>query len=282
MPTYVRLNEAMMHGTRARPTGGLIAARLLVMLVAMAVAMAVPMTGRGSAWARQEGAATASPEPGCAPPTATPTAGERETTEDLASEEELAMIEAATRGDPQTVTRLLAAGARVDARDGRGQTALIAAAWRNDLAIACMLISAGADVNAKDETEQSAYLIATSEGYLELLRATLAAGADVRSLDSFRGTGLIRAAERGHVEIVAELLTTEIAVDHVNRLGLTALLEAIMFGDGGGRHTAVVQRLIAAGADPNLADGAGVTPLTHARERGFGLIIDILEAAGGR
>ena len=187
----------------------------------------------------------------------------------MATERDLASIEAARNGDGEAVERLLAEGASIQARDANGMTALIAAAWGNHLAISCALIAAGADVNAQDDSEQSAYLIATSEGYLELLEMTLNGGADVRALDSYRGTGLIRAAERGHVEVVERLLQTEIAVDHVNRLSLTALLEAVMFGDGGPRHTEVVRLLVAAGADVNLADGNGVTPLAHAQQRGY-------------
>lgn len=56
------------------------------------------------------------------------------------------------------------------------------------------------------------------------------------------GTALIPAAERGHVEIVRELLTrTDVDVNHVNRLGWTALLEAIILSDGGPRDTEVVR-----------------------------------------
>ena len=161
-------------------------------------------------------------------------------------------------------------------------TALIAAAWENDLDEARRLIDEGADVNAKDDSAQSAYLISTSEGYLDLLELSLEHGADVKSLDSFNGTGLIRAADRGHVEIVRRLLETDIAVDHVNNLNWTALLEAIILGDGGPRHAEVVRLLVDAGADVNLADGNGVTPLAHARERGHEEMVAILEAAGAR
>ncbi len=159
---------------------------------------------------------------------------------------------------------------------------LIAAAWENDLSEARRLIEEGADVNAKDDSVQSAYLISTSEGYVELLELTLEHGADVTSLDSFNGTGLIRAADRGHVEIVRELLKTEIDVDHVNNLGWTALLEAIILGDGGPSHTEVVRLLVDAGADVNLADGNGESPLTHARNREYAEMVDILRAAGAR
>jgi len=196
--------------------------------------------------------------------------------------EERRLISAARRGDPESVKNLLEQGASVDARDGSGRTALVAAAYENRVGVAKVLVRAGASVNAKDETEQSAYLISTSEvgDDPRLLRLTLRNGANVKSLDSYDGTGLIRAAERGHVRIVAELLETEIDVDHVNELGWTALLEAIILGDGGARHTEVVRRLVEAGADVNLADGEGVTPLEHARERGHEEIVEILENAG--
>lgn len=159
---------------------------------------------------------------------------------------------------------------------------LIEAAYANDVEEARRLIEAGADVNAKDETVQSAYLIATSEvgDDPRLLELTLANGADVRSLDSYDGTGLIRAADRGYTSIVARLLETDIDVDHVNRLGWTALLEAIILGGGDAAHTEVVRQLVAAGADVNLADGQGVTPLAHAEQRMYAEIVEILRAAG--
>jgi len=138
-------------------------------------------------------------------------------------ERDAKLIAAAKRGDVAAVKELLAQGASVHARDDKGVTALIAAAYRNDLAIADLLIRAGADVNVQDNTKQSAYLIPTADGTLELLKRTLQAGADVHSLDSYNGTGLIRAADRGHVDIIKELLKTNIKIDHVNRLGWTAL-----------------------------------------------------------
>jgi ankyrin repeat protein/DNA-binding beta-propeller fold protein YncE len=194
----------------------------------------------------------------------------------------MALIAAAGQGDLAAVKDLLNQGASVHASNGQGVTALIAAAYQNQLEVAKVLIEAGADVNVKDNTQQSAYLIPTAEGYLDLLKLTLQVGADVHSLDSYNGTGLIRAADRGHVEIIEELLKTDIAIDHVNRLGWTALLEAIILGDGRQRHTEVVRLLVQAGADVNLADSNGVTPLAHARQRGFEEIEAILESAGAR
>lgn len=197
------------------------------------------------------------------------------------------LISAARGGDLLEVRRLLGLGASVTVADGNGETALIAAARARHFEVAEVLIAAGADVNARDRADETAYLLATSEvgrdaRALAFLRLTLRNGADIRSLDSYRGTGLIRAADRGYVEIVQELLTTRIAIDHVNRLGWTALLEAIILGGGDAAHTEVVRILVAAGADVNLADGGGVSPLQHAISRGHGEIAAILRAAGAR
>ena len=200
--------------------------------------------------------------------------------------DDLRLIEYAGDGNLGQVRALLAKGADINAIDDSGRTALVAAAYEARLDVARVLVEAGADVNAQDDSRQSAYLIATSEigeadGFA-LLELTLGHGADVRALDSYDGTGLIRAADRGFVTIVARLLTTGIDVDHVNRLGWTALLEAIILGGGDANHTQVVRRLVAGGADVNHADGQGRTPLAHAREQGSTEMVEILTAAGAR
>jgi ankyrin repeat protein len=160
---------------------------------------------------------------------------------------------------------------------------LLAAAYDNDVARARRLVEDGADVNAEDESQQSAYLIATSEvdDDPRLLDLTLDAGADVDAKDGYDGTGLIRAAERGYSTIVARLLETEIDVDHVNRLGWTALLEAVILGEGGRPQVRTVRLLVEAGADMNVPDESGTTALAHARRRGFAAIERIL-LAGAR
>lgn len=47
------------------------------------------------------------------------------------------------------------------------------------------------------------------------------------------------------------------------------MLEAVILGDGGPRHVETVRRLLAAGADRQIADKDGVTVLEHARQRGY-------------
>jgi ankyrin repeat protein len=192
------------------------------------------------------------------------------------------LLLAATRGDAAGVEAALKAGAPVDVRDGRGRTALLVATYGNRVEVARALIQAGADVNAKDAIEDSPFLYAGAEGQTEILKLTLAAGADLSSTNRYGGTALIPAAHHGHVDNVRVLLGTRIDVDHVNRLGWTALLEAVILGDGGTAHTQIVQLLLEHGARSDLADRDGVTPLVHARRRGFNRIADLLAKAGAR
>ena len=193
-----------------------------------------------------------------------------------------ALVAAAEAGDVATLRRLLDAGTPVDAVGSRGRSALLAATHANRVEAARLLIARGADVNLKDELQDSAFLYAGAEGRLEILRLTLAAGADLKSTNRYGGTALIPAAHHGHVESVRELLKTKIDVDHVNRLGWTALLEAVILGDGGTAHTEIVRLLVAAGAQVNLADAQGVTPLAHAEQRGQAAVAGLLRRAGAR
>lgn len=193
------------------------------------------------------------------------------------------LIQAAERGDAALVQQLLREGADLNGRDARGRTPIMAATHANKPAIVKILIQAGADINLQNEIKDNPFLYAGAEGLLDVLKLLIDAGADTRITNRFGGTALIPAAERGHVEVVQELLTrTDVKIDHVNNLGWTALLEAVILGDGGPRRTEVVRLLIAAGANVNIADGRGVSPLAHARQRGYTQMIALLERAGAR
>lgn len=191
-----------------------------------------------------------------------------------------AVVAAAHAGDVEAVRALIARHAWLEARDASGATPLLIATHANDIAIATLLIEAGADVNAKDDIQDSAYLYAGARGLNEILLLTLDHGADLRSTNRFGGTALIPACERGHVETVRILIAAGVEVDHVNRLGWTGLLEAIILSDGGPAHQQIVRQLIDAGADVNLADFEGVTPLQHAEQRGYTVIAEMLRAVG--
>lgn len=189
---------------------------------------------------------------------------------------------AAEHGNAVQVEAALQQGASIDAKDSSGATPLLIATHKNQVDAAKVLIEAGADVNAKDRIKDSPYLYAGARGHNEILKLTLAHGADLKSTNRYGGTALIPAAERGHVETVRLLIAAGVDVNHVNNLHWTALLEAILLGRGGPEHVEIVRQLVAAKADVNLADGEGVTPLQHARKRGYKQIEEILLGAGAR
>ena len=193
-----------------------------------------------------------------------------------------ALYAAAERGDAAGVRDLLGRGADPDEQGPGRRTAVTAAAYAGAASVVRLLVDAGADVDVQDETRANALLSTGETGDVSVLREVLRAGPDLTRTNRFGGTALIPAADRGHVDLVRALLETEIDVDHVNDLGWTALLEAVILGDGGERHREIVRLLLEAGADPNVADRDGVTPLAHAHERGYAAIADLIEAAGGR
>ena len=78
------------------------------------------------------------------------------------------------------------------------------------------------------------------------------------------------------------LIAAGAALDHVNNLGWTALMESVVLGNGGKQHTDTLEALVKAGANLNIADRQGVTPLAHAKGRRYAEMVRILEAAGAR
>ncbi len=193
-----------------------------------------------------------------------------------------ALVEAALRGDTVALRRLLAAGAPVNQRDERGRTAALAATQAGHMQAAILLIRHGADVNAQDDSRDSVFLLAGARGHTDIVRAAIAAGADLKSTNRYGGTALIPACHYGHLDTVRVLLDAGVAVDHVNNLGWTALLEAVILGDGGPTHTAIVRLLIRHRANLDLADRDAVTALAHAERRGFREMAELLRAAGAR
>jgi uncharacterized protein len=198
-------------------------------------------------------------------------------------EMDAALIAAAAEGNTSRIAALVLKGVNLNAQDGEGRTPLMAATYARQTAALETLLKAGADVNIRDRMLNNPFLYAGAEGLLEILKLTHAAGADPTLTNRFGGTALIPACERGHVETVRYLLEeTRVNVNHVNNLGWTGLLEAILLSDGGPRHQEIVRLLIEHGADVTITDRNGVTPLRHARQRGQREIAAILEAAGAR
>ena len=193
------------------------------------------------------------------------------------------LLAAAARGDVQGIARLLAAGARVDVRDWYGRTPLHVAAYGGHHDAMRALVRAGADPNALEHDRYDVITIAAVANDLRTLEVALALGARATNVTSrYDGTALIAAAHLGHVDVVRTLIRAGAPLDHVNNLGWTALIESIVLGDGGARHTETLNALVRAGARHGLADRDGRTPLALARARGYAEMVKVLEDAGAR
>jgi len=190
---------------------------------------------------------------------------------------------AAAKGDGAEVEKLVKAGAPIDSRDGHARTPLHVAAFMHKPDSARMLIQLGADANALEAQQYDIVTIAAVADDVPMLKAALASGGKATNVTSpYQGTALIASAHLGHDEVVRTLIAAKAPLDHVNNLGWTALIESIVLGNGGKRHVAVLKALVEAGANVNLADRSGDTPLVLAKRRGFKEMVAILEKAGGR
>jgi ankyrin repeat protein len=193
-----------------------------------------------------------------------------------------ALLAAATSGDANQAAAALAAGAPVESADSKRRTALLLASLNDRVEVARLLVALGADPDAQDDRRDSAWLVTGVTGSVAMLETLLPAKPDLTLRNRFGGVSVIPASERGHVEYVERVVRTGIDVNHVNDLGWTALLEAVILGKGTEPWQRIVRILLTAGADPSRPDNDGVTPLQHAEQRGYAEIAGILRAAGAR
>ena len=184
---------------------------------------------------------------------------------------------AAHENDLVTIAKLVKDGADLDTRDSSNRTpAHVAAFASNDEALEA-LASAGADMNALENGIYDVVTIAAVANDPELMSLAIRHGNRVDLITSvYDGTALIAASHLGHAEVVRRLIKAGAPLDHINNLKWTALIEAVILGDGGPNHVATVKALVEAGADISIGDRDGVTPLDHAEARGFKEIANII------
>ncbi len=193
------------------------------------------------------------------------------------------LFAAAAKGSGDEIRKLAAAGAKPDARDGYARTPLHVAAYARQREAMRALAAAGANPNALENDRYDTVTIAAVANDLPTLEMALELGTSASNVTSrYDGTALIAAAHLGHVEVVRRLIKAGAPLDHVNNLGWTALIESIVLGDGGPRHVDTLKALVDAGANVNLAERSGASPLTLARRRGYGEMVRILERVGAR
>ena len=156
------------------------------------------------------------------------------------------LIEAAAAGDAARVRALAAAGASLEARDAEGETALMRAAHGGHLDVVRALVDAGADVNATD-----------GRGWGALAKACYNADLD-----------------RGFADVVAFLIERGASVEAPIGYGIRPLMLAAGYGE-----IAVVEALLAGGADVLARNDGGLTALMMVKEKFYVDVINRLHEA---
>jgi hypothetical protein len=190
---------------------------------------------------------------------------------------------AAHRGDVTEIERLIAAKSDLNARDAYGRTPLHVATHAGKIDAIRVLAKAGANLGLLENDRYDAVTIASVANNEEALRMLLSLGASAKLITSrYDGTALIAAAHLGHAGVVKQLIAAGAPLDHDNNQHWTELIESIVLGDGGARHTETLRALVSAGANLQLADRNGNTPLRLAQGRGYKAMVEILVKAGAK
>lgn len=190
------------------------------------------------------------------------------------------VLNAAAAGNANGVAVALRTGAKPEVRDSQARTPLLLAAAADHLDVARVLVALGANPDALDARHDTPWLVTGVTGSVPMGRLLLAAHPDLTIRNRFGGVSVIPASERGHVAYVRWVTThTGIDLNHINDLGWTALLEAVILGDGSRPYQEIVRILLDAGADPDIADGDGVNALHHAEASDQAAVARILRGA---
>ena len=128
------------------------------------------------------------------------------------------LMNAAWKGDLNTVKEAADAGANLHFSDESGNTLLMGAASSGNNELVKFLLSKGADVKATDRSGETALHYAAWKGNLEMTQTLVEAGADVNAFYRANGglTPLNCAAESGSLETVEYLVSKGADVDYEN------------------------------------------------------------------
>ncbi len=170
------------------------------------------------------------------------------------------LIVAAQNGHADIIKLLRDKGANVNARDATGTTALMQAAVTGSVPSIRLLLDAGADIDAKDKTGQTAFVMADASQHPEGAKLIIDKGSEVKAAG---GATWLLAARTGDASLMRKLREQHVSIDARNSAGSTALHSAV------DANIATMRTLLKWGANPNIKDDLGMTPLTFASQRGF-------------
>ena len=202
---------------------------------------------------------------------------------------------------------LLSAGADPNAARPSGETVLMTGARTGNAVLVRALLVAGADVHARAHFRgQTPLMWAASEGHADVVRVLLEGGADVHARSKHGTTALLLAARNGDVDTARVLLgagadanaaepmlavDARIDVEESQTSGRSPLLvaSASVVATSGWEYGLVVTPsthetlaifLLEQGADPNVPDSIGRTPLHAAVETGKADLVQALLEQG--
>ncbi|KAA3679556.1 ankyrin repeat domain-containing protein 50 [Paragonimus westermani] len=189
------------------------------------------------------------------------------------------IVLAARKGEYDKLKNLLEFDVDVDQLDEDGWSALRTASWRGYIEIVDLLLRHGAQVNLSGPDGRSALRAAAWAGHEGIVRQLLCAGADVDIQDAEGRTPLIAAAYMGHVGVVELLANAGADLNHADEDGRTALHVAAFCVRPSETHHEVVSCLLDCGANPNVFDTEGISPLLGAARVGSQAVCELcLEA----
>src|ERR1700733_1759841 len=174
-----------------------------------------------------------------------------------------ALLFVARRGDLAAAKILIEAGADLNDPNADGFTPLMAAARIGDPVLVRLFIENGANASGRNRDGWSPLTFGALGGSVEVGRLIIEAGADVNSQSWDEAwTPSLQAAENRQHGFMRFLIQNGADVDAKTKNGTTALIlsaredETDMTAD-----LQAVEILLRSGANPNLADASGVTPL---------------------
>ncbi|CAH0474218.1 unnamed protein product [Peronospora belbahrii] len=166
-------------------------------------------------------------------------------------------LDVVAKGDLAEVMDALNAGADLTIKNSLGQSPVYVAAANGFHHVLTLLLERGANVNEMALDGFTLLHVACENNHNRVAKILVKYNARVDVVALSGCTPLHVAAKHGHSEIVAMLLSARAKTDFpVRDTTTTALLLACMAG-----HSNVVEQLLDAGADPQVEDADGNTPL---------------------